>query len=616
MALGGTAINMKTPSEIAQEFTLMGEKALAASQTDPGVLALGALSGLFLNSGMNLISKGLNTPTGENEQAAFGGKVGSNVELEGKELGQLPSGETFEVKGPSHEKGGVDITLPEGTDVFSKRIKIDGKSMADRKKKRQKKSKTFEELLAKNKNDALVKNSVDRFSKVSEKENNFDVQLQNVIKTLEEGDKSKEFATGGTIPPTDYLSMYPWLDPANNQNYGLNTSSLPTPEYFNYTNLEDGNLFSGLKASEVQPYLDRLKGYKNDRYSNLTYDFSNPSSEDLKQFGSAIGLSEKDADGKFGQKHFDALKNYVGNLEVQNFFENFGSDKSNFFDQFKTADNDIPNVLNKSLTGEEVVPGGLNKYGELNSEGLPSEGDNSEKGEVLKNLLKGITGGNAVGSIGTLASAFGPFFNTNKNRQTDTPNVNPYKGYGQKALDKIDESKKYIDELKASQLNDLQLNRNAQHAQVQGNTRSVNTLRSLKSMVEAQTNKASIDIDKNFAASMMETLAREGSVLADIDDKVMTGEAARDMADRQDKDAFYSNRAKDITNMGEGLQNLGKMFNKNREINNNLELLETLKQEGFDNNAMMGIYLELLKARNPQQYAQLMAQANQQKAGE
>lgn len=58
------------------------------------------------------------------------------VEIEGKEAVQLPNGQSYMAEGPSHENGGIPIELPVGSRVYSKRVKKDGKSMAERKAKR------------------------------------------------------------------------------------------------------------------------------------------------------------------------------------------------------------------------------------------------------------------------------------------------------------------------------------------------------------------------------------------------------------------------------------------------------------------------------------------------
>ena len=103
-------------------------------------------------------------------QMAYGGTTGSGVEVEGKEAFETPGGAVGTFKGPSHEAGGIDVNLPPGTEVYSKRIKIDGVTLANRKTKREKRSLTLEELLEADKTDNLIKNSLTRTKTVNEKE--------------------------------------------------------------------------------------------------------------------------------------------------------------------------------------------------------------------------------------------------------------------------------------------------------------------------------------------------------------------------------------------------------------------------------------------------------------
>lgn len=114
---------------------------------------------------------------------AMGGQIpGVPVEVEGQEVAQMPNGQLSEFKGPSHEQGGIPIALPEGTEIYSKRIKIDGVSMANRKKKREKQSMTLESLLEKNKTDILLQNALKRTKQNNEYIENADNQIQDVVK--------------------------------------------------------------------------------------------------------------------------------------------------------------------------------------------------------------------------------------------------------------------------------------------------------------------------------------------------------------------------------------------------------------------------------------------------
>lgn len=50
-----------------------------------------------------------------------------NAEVEKEEFMQYPNGQTDQVNGPSHENGGVPVNIPNGTRIFSDRLKTDNK---------------------------------------------------------------------------------------------------------------------------------------------------------------------------------------------------------------------------------------------------------------------------------------------------------------------------------------------------------------------------------------------------------------------------------------------------------------------------------------------------------
>jgi hypothetical protein len=88
------------------------------------------------------------------------------VEVEGGEMAQMPNGQTMEFSGPNHESGGVPAVLPENTEIYSKRIKINGESMADRKKTRERKLNRLTNLFKKDPTNPLAQNTVKRSAQV------------------------------------------------------------------------------------------------------------------------------------------------------------------------------------------------------------------------------------------------------------------------------------------------------------------------------------------------------------------------------------------------------------------------------------------------------------------
>ena len=126
----------------------------------------------------------------------YGGSIntdqeGANAELELNEQFMLPGGEVGEVNGPSHDEGGIEVALPEGTKVFSDRLKLNGKTYAEHAKKINNKIRSLDR-----KPDSVAKANTEML---------FNQQLNNLFNTQEEyksqrdANFAQQFAQGGTI---------------------------------------------------------------------------------------------------------------------------------------------------------------------------------------------------------------------------------------------------------------------------------------------------------------------------------------------------------------------------------------------------------------------------------
>ena len=447
---------IESPDTAIAQNNIMKAKAMQKANSNPWTQGLDILGSLAVQYGTSMMNSGMSSMGGgasagtEMEGAGamfnsdyafngnsqvpklkFGGKVkGSQVEVEGEEVGELPNGQLLEFKGPSHEAGGIDAILPGGTDIFSKRISIDGVSMADRKKKREKQANRISKRLNENSADPVLKNTSKRIQEVNEMEDAFDMNVQEMFTP-----KTKEkFAGGGTVP--------------------------------------------GYKAP--------------DWMSNIT----------MQDLTDSYGFVDSDILNKASEE---------GDAMTENITQ-----KNSFFD---------------------------NLLGDVNSASMPTVGD-------------------ALGIFGNLKQAYDPMKMTLENRAGDTPNVNSFKDFGKDGLKAIQKSKGYIAEMRDKNISDLNLSKAGAITKNRGTASSVNTQRALDISTNSQANRSLNDIYSNFASQMMGIIGQEAQMENQQDQVVMGGEAQRDLADRQDRDAFYTNISRDKQAVGEAISRTGKAVNE------------------------------------------------------
>ena len=411
---------------------------------------------------------------------AFGGKVpGIPVEVEGEEVGETPDGKLLDFKGPSHEDGGIGIDLPEGTEIFSKRIKVKGKTMAERKKAREKKAMTLEKLLEKSgDSDIVLKNSLKRTKANNAKEEESDKRLQEMVSTM------KQLAA----------------------------------------------------MSQGQQYRAAKSGDPNAVVKELQNEIVPQGKPQVAAYGGPI-------------IDWNAILQGL-NTQIPTM--------TGTSDDFHTGDPAIDYPTSKGATTVSKT----SDIPTLATEPINGEAKTAKTGEGLK--LPSLTFGDATGLAGTLYSAFAPMKNTEKNRAGDTPNINAFEDFGNDALDTVNEAKSYVASQRDKALKDLETSRTRITRNNRNTARGVNTLRALDLATDVNANKAQEDIYDTFSKQMMGLLSQEAGFENAQDQAVMTGEQNRDLADRQDRDNYYTQLAEDIATKGQGIQQVGKMLNQNK----------------------------------------------------
>lgn len=186
-AYGGKILNQfQSPTDVLSEFQNDFQTNFADSNAEEWAAALEAIGSLAASAAGNYADSGnsldMSKLFGGDKKMSFGGTV--PVEVEGKETAELPNGEDIKFQGPSHEQGGIDTNLPEGTNIYADRLSIGGETMAERENKRKKKEDKLERILKLNPTDQIAKKTYQRVKELNDQEREEDKAYQNKIRNV------------------------------------------------------------------------------------------------------------------------------------------------------------------------------------------------------------------------------------------------------------------------------------------------------------------------------------------------------------------------------------------------------------------------------------------------
>ena len=394
--------------------------------------------GLGMTGGTKGAVKGVGQGFGNmfgGEEKALGGPVkGANVEVEGEEVGETPDGQLLDFKGPSHENGGMDVNLPEGTEIFSKRITVKGKTMAERKLNREKKEMSLQKLLEKNSMDSVLKNSLKRTKETNAAEEAEDQSLQEMIGKMQEMVKKYGFGTGpkgiqkfadggkvgpggikyGDPDPANPADPYHYMSPedflAKSQNY-LTTNAIeskPTSidfkgidKFFSKDIIADNASLDGDGVSDTNQSFDSFaknmnRTNKNGEVDNASKDSLLPGEENLFNLtgGDILGLAGT-AYSTFAPMD-NTNKNRAGDTPNINAFKDYGNDALDSIDNAKgyiagqrdKALSDIETSRNRITINNRNSARGVNTQRALD---LASEVNaNKAEGDVYDSFAKNM----------------------------------------------------------------------------------------------------------------------------------------------------------------------------------------------------------------------------------
>lgn len=457
-------------------------------------------------------------------QRAFGGDVDDvPIEAEGQEIVQEPNGEMYELQGPSHEQGGIDMQVPEGSQIYSKRLEgADGKTMAERKAFREKRLAKLEALVKRNPNDKILRRTLEKT------QNDFAKQEQEDMAYMNYMHQSQQMQQG-----LEDMGQEQMLDP---QQQGA---------------LEQEDMFAmgGPAKKTVRPIKYKSNLYNPRGEYRVTDDIENP--------GFIINQPQRPHLVNGMPEGFNPPNPINPNYE--SYYDEDGNVK------YRYKNSSIPST---------ATPGIVENTGQTASTTNNNTNNNNNDDESFWNKAYDAlpTLGDAINLYGKYRGAYDPADMTLANRAGDTPNINPYENYGVRGLQKMEEVKNNLkNNLDQAVLNN-QKNTNLYKSQAASNARSINTMRAMNLASEAQQLAADNAAYMQYAQQVAGVDSQIAQMLDRQDQMQMMGNSQRDLADRQDRDNFNKQLQQDIATRNRGIQEIGKTLNdwKERDFNFNV----------------------------------------------
>jgi hypothetical protein len=190
-----------SPAEALNDYNIMLAKVEQEAASNPW-LPIVAMAGQAMQTGIGIAggaasakaATGVNDPNSPNykpkKTAAMGmNDVEQDVEVEGGEMYETPQGEVGEFQGPSHEEGGIPLEVgedvQEGTKVYSDRLKVGNKTLAERKETRERQIANLEKIASQPLVDQAIKNATQRKMMAIEREEAADLDFQEKVNNMQ-----------------------------------------------------------------------------------------------------------------------------------------------------------------------------------------------------------------------------------------------------------------------------------------------------------------------------------------------------------------------------------------------------------------------------------------------
>ena len=508
------------------------------------------------------------------------------------------------VQGKTHEDGGENRAVPEGTKVFSERISIDGKTMAQRKVDRERNLKRIAKVFDKNPGDFVNQNTLKRTLAKTKMQEAADLAVQETAKQV-------------MTPPQERPGAIPGGNPM--QDAVMEGQEEPVQSFAGGTGLLGVGSFLKGKKSSINPsgfmpkkptvapetIEERAKRLSS---GNPTPDFSwsLPDYNWEKPGRDYIPFELPKYDWRKPGRDYIPFQLQIPGTE-ENLYPDMptpiGINKSNIKKKGAPKVKGLPDVDIPPMSRKPSIPmytdplqrkvytnsaplfpdAQENYLGEHVEEDYAADGNLwTGEEEVDPAAAMGYTKGDKVGMAGTGLGTAGPTLLTFLNRAGDKPHENMFANYGTEAMKSSKAAMRNLGGLKDSMMDDITLGENAAFEKNRNTTRSLNTNRALDLAAFMGGQKARRDVRADYAKQMMDAFNLDAQIGLDVDNKRATGRAMQDKGNRMDRDNFFTQLSTNLADMGKSLQETGKNMNTKTTDQNFLDMMKDLNKYGLE----------------------------------
>lgn len=580
-----------SPAEAMNDYNIMLGKAEAEAVSNPW-LPIVAMAGQALQTGIGIAGKFAgkkaeeNVDTEDTEATAAMGmnNVQGDVEVEGGEMYETPQGQVGEFQGPNHEQGGIPLEVgedvEEGTKVYSDRLKVGNKTLAERKASREKQITNLEKIAQNGLADVAVKNAAKRKMEAIQKEEMQDLQFQEQVNNMQTMADTMVMAFG-----TGMKGM---------QNYAMGTSADGI--------YVDGTPPFGIKNRfKKNPYTD-AENYDPDAIKNLQKELGvepdgnwGPISSkalfdfDVKQ-NNEWTLNDYVKKGKTTYSHLNN-DNLLKNIHIQSRFPNLTNKGA------KYTGPDVPFLEGQDFSGgigfdptqpsfegadafamtagedwakANPLPQGIAEPMSTDLGFTPqfpiaeSAEATAKKPGAFSEALKEMS----IPGVGDMTKLIGNYLGMTsgiktaaEQRSTDVTHTNVFANVGKESQRLLDNAKQGIETSKAQAVVKASDVSRGGKKGARGSARGVNQMRAMDWLYDTALQEQIAQISANAAGQISQIDTQKSGVAMSADQLKGQGEFQAAMANEAAKDAYYTALGQGRKDFATGMQQTGKDVN-------------------------------------------------------